>query len=184
MKLSYKQATQIITKSTILYDEAMINSHIKQMATEIEKDMGENIPTFLTVMNGGMFFATELLKNITKPFVADYIHASRYGDAIFGATHITWFRQPKIEDIKDKIVYVIDDLLDEGHTLAEIKRFLIDAGARECKLVVLIDKQIDKVKPINANYVGLTAPNKFLFGFGMDIYGLYRQLTNIYVYEQ
>lgn len=184
MKLSYQDAVQILKKSDVLYTEDELAMQIKKMSTQINHDIGENIPVFLTVMNGGMFFATELLKHITKPFVADYIHASRYGDATFGGTHITWYRQPKSDDVRDKIVYVIDDLLDEGHTLAEIKRFLNDAGAKECKLIVLIDKNINKQKPVQADYVGLSAPNKFLFGFGMDIHGLYRQLPNIYIYNQ
>ena len=137
----------------------------------------------MTVMNGGMFFAAELLKQINKPFIIDYIHASRYGDATFGSGHISWYKQPVAEDIKGKTVYILDDILDEGHTLAEIKRVLVHMGAKECKIAVLVDKNIGKIKPVTADHIGFTAPNKFLFGFGMDIYGLYRQFSDIYIYN-
>ena len=183
MQIDYNNAQQIINSSTILFDQKTLYSKIDSIALDISNEIHEEIPIFLTVMNGGMFFAAELLKRIKKPLLCDYIHASRYGDAQFGATHITWYRQPKLEDIKDKIIYILDDILDEGHTLAEIKRFLMNSGAKSCKIVVLVNKEIGKDKPITADHIGINAPNHFLFGFGMDIYGLYRQLPDIYAYN-
>lgn len=183
MQLDYTQALQILKRSTILYKQHDLSQRIKELAAEIEQTIEGEIPLFLTVMNGGMFFAAELLKQIKAPFISDYIHASRYGNATSGATQLTWYRQPKIEDVQGRVVYILDDILDEGHTLAEITSFLHQAGAKACKMVVLIDKNLDKAKPITADHVGLVAPNFFLFGFGMDIYGLYRQLPDIYIYN-
>lgn len=183
MHLDYSAAVAILDKSTVLYSDKEISQRIKELASEIENEIKGDIPVFLSVMNGGMFFAAELLKNLRAPFLADYIHASRYGGATFGSSHITWYRQPKADDIRGKNVYIIDDILDEGHTLAEITRYLNSIGAKSCKIVVLIDKNIGKTKPVTADYIGLSAPNKFLFGCGMDIHGLYRQLPNICVYN-
>ncbi len=183
MALGYQEANLILNNSSILYKADEIESRIIKLASNVEKDLGETVPVFLTVMNGGLFFAAELLKRIKKPFLCDYIHASRYGDATFGSTHITWYRQPKVENIVGRDVYVIDDILDEGHTLNEVRRFLLTAGANSCKIIVLIDKDLGKSKPIKADYVGLTAPNRYLFGYGMDIHEVYRQLPEIYIYN-
>jgi hypoxanthine phosphoribosyltransferase len=183
MELDYLKAKEILAKSTILYNEEQIERMIDNLSKQIDHDISNEIPVFLTVMNGGLFFAARLLQKITNPLICDYIHASRYGNETFGSNHITWFRQPKFEDISNKIVYIIDDILDEGHTLAEIKRFLLNAGAKEVKIIVLINKEINKDKPIDADYVGTNAPNHFLFGYGMDIFGVYRQLPSIYVYN-
>lgn len=183
MKVTYNQALDILNKSQILYTADELSDKIKSIAHKIEAEIDGEIPLFLTVMNGGMFFAAELMKYIKKPFTADYIHASRYGDTTFGSGHISWYRQPNIEDVKNKIVYVLDDILDEGHTLAEIVRLLNHLGAKQCKLVVLVDKDLGIEKPIAADYTGCKAPNKYLFGCGMDIYGLYRQFDDIYVYN-
>lgn len=183
MEINYTSALDILNRATILHRETEIMSCIDKIAQQIEQEIAGEIPVFLTVMNGGMFFAAELLKRINKPINTDYIHASRYSDTINGASHVTWYRQPKIDDIKGKTIYIIDDILDEGHTLAEIKRFLTQMGAKECRLLVLIDKDIGKSKPVTADYVGLTAPNKFLFGCGMDIYGVYRYLPDIYIHN-
>ena len=184
MQLDYKNAQEILDKSTILFSKDEINSQILKLSKTIEEEIKDDVPVFLNVMNGGLFFAAQLLKNINSPFVLDYVHASRYGGETFGASHITWYRQPKVEDIKGKNIYIIDDILDEGYTLVEIVRYLKSIGALSCKIIVLINKEIGKTKPIKADFVGLNAPNKFLFGYGMDIFGLYRQLQDICVYNK
>jgi len=184
MQLNYNEALEILDKSTVLLTHDELYNRIKQMAIEIDKKITSDIPIFLTVMHGGLFFAAELLKHMKSPFMLDYIHASRYRGETFGSNHITWYHQPQIEAIKDRAVYIIDDILDEGHTLDEIKRFLLKAGAKSCKIVVLVDKDIGKPKPVSADYIGVTSPNHYLFGFGMDIYGLYRQLPDIYAFNQ
>lgn len=184
MNVDYGSATEILKKSTILFTEEEVSLQVKRLADKIESEIKGDIPVFLSVMNGGMFFAAELLKNIKSPIISDYIHASRYGGATFGSSHITWYRQPKVDEIKGKNVYVVDDILDEGHTLSEIIRYLNSIGAKSCKIVVLVNKNIGKTKPVDAQYVGLEAPNEFLFGCGMDIYGLYRQLPHICIYNK
>ncbi len=184
MQLTSQQARDILQNSKILYTQEQINKAITGLAEQIEHEIDSHtdLPIFLNVMNGGTFFTANLLQKIKSPFLLDYIHASRYGDAVYGSTHITWYRQPNIDIIRNRIVYILDDILDEGHTLAEIKRFLLNIGALDCKIAVLIDKNIDKNKPIQADYIGLRAPNHFLFGCGMDIYGLYRQLPSIHIH--
>ncbi len=184
MQLDYQHSLNILKNSECICTESDLTQAVSRIAKQIEQEIIGEIPVFLSVMNGGMFFGANLLQKISGPFFSDYIHASRYGDETFGSSHITWYRQPKVEEIRGKVVYILDDILDEGHTLAEIKRFLINAGVKMCKLVVLIDKNIGKAKPVTADYVGLVAPNRYLFGYGMDIYGLYRQLPNIYAYNQ
>lgn len=184
MQVTYQKAQEFLRKSEVLYKAQDLYKRIEEMAKVIENEISDEIPLFLTIVNGGMFFAIELMKHIKKPLIADYIHASRYGDATFGSSHISWYHQPKAEDVKDKVVYILDDLLDEGHTLAEVKRLLIHLGAKECKLVVLIDKDINKAKPVSPTYYGYRSPNKYLFGFGMDMYGLFRQLPDIYAYNE
>jgi hypoxanthine phosphoribosyltransferase len=183
MEFEFERGHAILEESTVLFTEHEINHAIKKIAAAISQEIQDETPVFLTVMNGGMFFAANLLLHFKFPVICDYIHCSRYGDATFGSTHITWFRQPKLETIKDKNVYIIDDILDEGHTLAEVSRFVKNVGAKSCKLVVLIDKKINKEKPVVADFTGFEAPNKFLFGYGMDIYGLYRNLSEVYIYN-
>lgn len=184
MQLDYNKAKQILENSTMLYSAEELYKEIDRIASTVDKEIGEEIPVFLTVMNGGMMFATELVKRLKSPLHMDYIHASRYGDAMYGSSHITWYRQPKENVIKGRKVYLLDDILDEGHTLAEVRRFIMNAGAKECKIAVLVNKEIGKEKPVYADHFGVSAPNQFLFGFGMDIFDVNRNLQGIYIYNQ
>lgn len=183
MQVDYAKAKQIINNSTVLFSENQLSSALDKMAKDIDAEIIGEIPVFLTVMNGGSMFASELTRRLKNPIIMDYIHASRYGDAQYGSTHITWYRQPQESLIRDKIVYVLDDILDEGHTLAEVKRFLVNAGAKKCRLAVMINKDISKEKPVYADHYGFDAPNQFLFGFGMDIFNVFRNLHQIYIYN-
>lgn len=183
MQLDYAKAQQILQNSTVLYTAEQLYTALDKMAVEIDAEIAGEIPVFLTVMNGGLVFAAELTKRLKNPIIMDYIHASRYGDALYGSSHITWYRQPKESLIKDRVVYILDDILDEGHTIAEIRRFIINSGAKDCKVAVMVNKEINKDKPIYADHVGVSAPNHFLFGFGMDIFDVNRNLQGIYIYN-
>lgn len=183
MNIDYQKAKQIHQESTILIKQAEIEQQITNLAQKLNSDIVDTLPVFLTVMNGGMFFASKLLSQIEAPFMMDYIHATRYQSQTTGKSEITWVKEPKKANIENRDVYIIDDILDEGHTLNEVTRYLHSIGAKSCKIIVLVDKEINKPKPITADYIGLTVPNKYIFGYGMDIFELYRQLPDIYVYN-
>jgi hypoxanthine phosphoribosyltransferase len=76
---------------------------------------------------------------------------------------------------------VVDDILDEGETLAQVKQRLLDMGAAEVIIAVFADKDLKRAKPVKADIVGLTIPNRFVVGFGMDVYGYWRNLPGLWV---
>jgi hypoxanthine phosphoribosyltransferase len=78
----------------------------------------------------------------------------------------------------------VDDILDEGITLAAIRKRLLEMGAREVLAAVFADKDIGHDKPVHADFVGVTVPNRYVFGFGMDAYGLWRNLPSIYALKE
>lgn len=183
MQIDYTKAQKILEKSTVLYTEEVVEKAIAKIAKKIDEEIKDDIPLFLIVMNGGAFFATKVMSGLKNPIMCDYIHATRYGMSQVGGAELNWIFKPDAAKIKGKTVYVLDDVLDEGHTLAEITKWLMSCGAKACKNVVLIDKEIGKIKPIKADHVALSAPNSFLFGCGMDIFDLYRNVPSIYIYR-
>jgi len=82
--------------------------------------------------------------------------------------------------VQDRVVLVLDDILDEGITLAAIRERIMRQGAAAFYSAVLAEKDIGHQKPIRADFVGLTLPNRYAFGFGMDVYGAWRNLPAIY----
>ena len=110
------------------------------------------------------------------------MHLTRYGNATIGG-RIEWKVFP-LEAVAGRVVLVVDDILDEGYTMAEIRARILAAGARRCYCAVFADKDIGKSKPIAADFVGLRLPNRYVFGFGMDINGAWRNLPEIYAMKR
>ncbi len=124
----------------------------------------------------------QLLPLLNFPLDFDYIHVSRYGNNEQGGA-LHWKVEPR-ENVRDKVVLAVDDILDEGETLAAVKRRVLELGAAGFYCAVFADKLNGKIKPIRADFVGLELPDRFLFGFGMDIYGMWRNLPAIYAMKE
>src|SRR5690606_19796016 len=120
----------------------------------------------------------KLLPLLRFPLTLDYVHASRYGDGIDGR-EIHWKVEPP-PHVKDRAVLVLDDILDEGATLAAIKERVLAKGALSCDIAVLTEKRTGRPKPVHADFIGLEVPDRFVFGCGLDAYGLWRNLPAVY----
>jgi hypoxanthine phosphoribosyltransferase len=138
----------------------------------------EEFPLVLGVMGGAVVFTGNLLPQLDFPLEFDYIHVTRYGDDDQGG-QVVWKVIPR-QSVQGKTIIVVDDILDEGETLAQVKQRLLDMGAAEVILVVFADKDIGRAKPVKADIVGLTIPNRFVVGYGMDVYGYWRNLPGLW----
>lgn len=133
--------------------------------------------TLMALMNGGMIPAAELIKRLPVPMRMDYVHATRYREARRGGA-LDWVRLPK--SLSGTVV-LVDDIFDEGHTMAAVKAALLDAGADDVITVAAVRKQHDRGLPRDwVDDVALDVPDEYVFGFGMDIDGLWRQLGSIW----
>jgi hypoxanthine phosphoribosyltransferase len=118
-----------------------------------------------------------LLPQLRMPLDLDYIHATRYGAATSGGS-IEWRVTPPAE-VRGRHILVIDDILDGGQTMAAIRERLLALGAASFQCAVLVEKKLERKKPIAADFVGLNVPDRFVFGCGMDAKGLWRNLPEI-----
>jgi len=139
---------------------------------------GAGFPLVLGVMGGAVVFTGTLLPQLAFPLEFDYIHVSRYGDDDRGG-QVVWKVIPR-QNVAGRTIVVLDDILDEGETLAHVKQRLLDMGAAEVIIAVFADKDIGRSKPIVADITGLTLPNAFVVGFGMDVYGYWRNLPGLW----
>ena len=103
---------------------------------------------------------------------------TRYGRGTAGG-ELTWVVEPRAS-VAGRVVLVLDDILDEGITLAAIKARLMAQGVGECLVAVLTEKELGREKPIRPDFVGLRLPNRYVFGCGMDVNGAWRNLPAIY----
>jgi hypoxanthine phosphoribosyltransferase len=169
---------RVAHEAECLHDLHAIRTAISRMAEDITPDLKDSNPLVLSVLNGGIFFTSELLLHLPFPLELDSIKAGRYQGAIAGGT-MQWQVEPSIP-VEGRTVLVLDDILDEGITLAEIERYLTTKGALKVLTAVLIDKNIGRDKPHQANYVGLVTENRYLFGFGLDYKGHLRNWPGIF----
>jgi len=154
-----------------------IESAVARMAAEITLLLGETYPLVLTVMSGAVVFAGRLLPLLRFPLDLDYVHATRYGAATTGGG-IEWRVAPP-PGIAGRTVLILDDILDGGHTLHAIREKLLSDGAQSVRCAVLVEKQLTAPKPVSADFVGLRIPDRFVFGYGMDAKGFWRNLPEI-----
>ena len=173
---------QLLAQSTLIHSTADVEAAITRLSVEITQTLEHTTPIVICVMGGGVVFAGQLLTQLKFPLVLDYVHASRYQNGTVGQT-LHWKALPKL-DLSGRTVLLVDDILDEGITLNEIHEKCLALGAARVLSAVLIEKKLDLTKPISADFVGLTVPNRYVFGYGMDVYGWWRNLPAIYALNQ
>jgi hypoxanthine phosphoribosyltransferase len=176
------EAREILAAADLLCPADAVARAVQRVAAEITAALATANPLVLSVMTGAVVFAGQLLPLLDFPLEVDYLHLTRYGDATVGG-QIEWKVFPEAK-IAGRIVLVIDDILDEGHTLAEIRRRVLGAGAAEFHAAVFADKAIGINKPVAADFVGITVPDRYVFGFGMDVKGAWRNLPAVYALKE
>ena len=173
-----QDAREVLIKAELVHDAVTVRAAVERVAGEIAAELQDKNPLVLCVMTGGVIFTGQLLPLLSFPLDFDYLHVTRYGLDNRGG-RLSW-RSAPWTPVKGRTVLVIDDILDEGVTLAAVCDSLTRQGAAEVKMVVFADKANGKNKPVKADFVGLTVPDRFVFGFGMDIQGAWRHLPAIY----
>ena len=175
-------AKDILASAEVIYTAEEVAAAVSRVAAEITEKLGETNPLLLCVMSGGVPFTGQLMTQLLFPLELDYLHVTRYGQETTGGA-LSW-RSAPWTSVKGRTVLVLDDILDEGLTLAAIVERLKELGAEACYTAVATDKLNGKKKPIQADFVALTVPDRFVFGYGMDVRGAWRNLPAIYAVKE
>jgi len=150
-----------------------------RLAREINAALADRLPVVMPLMNGGLVSAGQMLTQLDFPLELSYLHATRYRGATMGGA-LKWLAQPDIE-LAGRDVLLVDDILDEGYTLAAVREWCLEAGAALVWIAVATEKQHDrKVPGLRADFTGLTVPDRYIFGEGMDYHGYFRNLSGIH----
>ncbi len=155
-----------------------ILKEVKRVATEINHDLRGQKPLFLVVLNGAFMFAADLMKNIDLDCEISFVKLASYS-----GTQTTENVKELIglnEEIEDRIVVVVEDIVDTGITMEGIIKDLMTRKAKEVKVATLLFKPQAFEKDFKLDYVGMEIPNDFIVGYGLDYDGLGRNLKDIY----
>ncbi len=178
-RIDAETAWRVYRESDCLYDEAEVQAALDRMAEAVHRDLADRDPLLLCVMNGGLYTMAELSRRLAFPLQMDYLQATRYRGRTTGS-EVAWLARPQ-HPLRDRHLLVVDDILDEGHTLAAILQYCRDAGAASVRTAVLVQKRHQRLAAgVRANYIGLEVPDRYVFGCGMDYHDYLRNLPGIH----
>jgi hypoxanthine phosphoribosyltransferase len=176
--MNREEALHILRHSEEIVPTAEVDASIARMAQAIRAEISDAFPLVLSVMGGAAVFTGMLLPRLDFPLQFDYIHLTRYRNATQGSPDMQW-RVAPAESVKDRVVLVLDDILDEGETMAAIRDRLLAMGAKRVLCGVLCEKTLEESKPLYPDFCGFKVPNRYVFGCGMDAKGYWRNLPSI-----
>ncbi len=181
-KLTLEQA---VAQADLLVDRPTIDAAIAGIADAIARDYKGEVPVFLSIMNGALPFAGQLALELGargQDAQFDYMQASRYHGESGG--ELVWKHRP-VSSLFGRRVLLVDDILDEGFTLQGVRDWCLEQGATDVRIAVLTVKQHDRcLDGVTADYAGIELPDRFVFGFGMDVSESLRSLPAIYARKQ
>jgi hypoxanthine phosphoribosyltransferase len=167
----------MIPRSDEIVSAAAVQAALDRLAAEITARLADSHPLVITVMNGALVFAGQLLPRLPFELDCDYVHVRRYGQETSGG-ELVWIAGPEAA-VAGRVVLLLDDILDEGRTLATIRARLVELGASEVLLAAFALKERAGPPLVQADFVGVRVPDRFVFGFGMDVAGAWRNLPSI-----
>ena len=182
MSVSPEEIKRVRRQAREICSRDEVEAALDGMAREITRRAGDRDPLLLAVMNGGLIPLGLLLPRLDFPLRVDYLHATRYRERTFG-TDLQWKKTPE-SSLKGETVIIVDDILDEGHTLKAIADYCREQGAAQVISVVLVHKLHERSNGFQADIVGLTTPDQYLFGHGMDYKGYWRNAPGIFAVEE
>ncbi len=175
---------QLPAEAECLYTREDVEAALDTMANDINSMLAGRDPLVLCIVNGGIVVTGCLLPRLNFRLELDYLHATRYRGQLNGA-ELQWRRYPDTS-VTGRVVLLVDDILDEGETLAGIRRWCLEAGATQVLTAVLVDKQHDRrcADLPQADFTGLTTGDQYLFGYGMDCREFWRNAPGIFALRE
>ncbi len=162
----------------ILYTSQQLTDKAAALGAAITRDCGDDI-VVVGVLKGSFMFLSDLVKNIDKDCVIDFVRVSSYGDSMTSGELV--LKTDISVDIENKDVIIVEDILDTGKTLEFLKRHFEEKNPRSVKICTLLDKKVKKECYVKADYVGFEIEDLFVVGYGLDYGEKYRNLPYIAV---
>ncbi|MGA2503359.1 MAG: hypoxanthine phosphoribosyltransferase [Anaerolineales bacterium] len=168
----------------ILIDEKTLQNRIKELAQEINRDYAGKDLLLICILRGGIVFLVDLMRYITVPLQLDFMAVSSYGAGMRQSGGSVRLSLDLKTDIRHKEVLLVEDIVDSGNTIAYVLEFLQTRQPRSLKVCTLLDKEERRETSVPIHYRGFSIPNKFVFGYGLDLDEYYRNLPFIAVVDQ
>jgi hypoxanthine phosphoribosyltransferase len=162
-----------------LIDEETLQKRVKELGTQISEDYANLDLVLLCILKGGVLFLTDLMRELSVPHDIDFMAVSSYGKEIRDSTGVVRILKDLDEPVDGRHLLIVEDIIDTGHTLDYITRILRARNPASLRICTLLDKAERREVDIPVDYTGFVIPDKFVFGYGLDLDEKYRNLPFI-----
>ena len=167
----------------VLIPRAEIEATVSRIASEITREYRDKTPLLLGILKGSFMFMADLVRQLDFPLEVEFIRLSSYGRGQQTSGKVKVVHGMRL-DVKGRHVLVVEDIVDTGITLAFLMEYLKKKNPASLRLCALTDKPSRRRAEVKIDYLGLTVPDKFIVGYGIDCDEKYRNLTDICVLEE
>ena len=164
----------------VLISKEELNKRIKELGEEISRDLDGEEVIVVGVLKGCVIFLSDLIRELDNKVDLDFMICSSYENATESSGNVKIIKDINV-DVKDKVVLIVEDIIDSGRTMANLKEIFKVRQCKEFKICTLLDKKERRAVDIEADYIGFDVPNEFVVGYGLDYSGKYRNLPEICV---
>lgn len=160
----------------VLISEQALQSRIAELGAQISKDYAGQDLLLVCVLKGGVMFLTDLMKRISIPHNIDFMAISSYGTGARTSSGVVRIVMDLKVNIADRNVLIVEDIIDTGHTLDYLLDLLRTREPKSLRICCLLDKPSRREVPIDVDYLGFSIPDKYVFGYGLDLDEFFREL--------
>ena len=165
---------------TTLITRAQIQQRVNELGQQISRDFHDQELIVLCVLKGAVFFCTDLLRALSIDAAIDFIQVSSYGNQKYSSGVVTILKEPQL-DMHGKAVLIVEDIIDSGLSMREVRRYIEGRGASVVKSVTFLDKPKSRKVPFEADYVGFSIEPHFVIGYGLDFAEKYRNIPEVQI---
>jgi hypoxanthine phosphoribosyltransferase len=164
--------------ASVLYGREDVRRRIEELGRTITGDYEGRAPVLISVLKGGSMFLADLIRAVTLPLSVDYMSISRYGGASESMGRVQIVKDLD-EDIGDRDVIVVEDIVDTGLTLSYLISVLESRDPASVEICALLDKTVRRIAPLEIRYRGFECPDVFVVGYGLDFLERYRNIPDL-----
>lgn len=167
----------------VLISEEEIKQCVKRLAAEIDRDYEGKEPLLVSVLSGSFIFVADLMREINVPTEISFVFASSYASGTVSSGHVE-IRAGKGFEPAGRDIIIVEDIIDSGRTLSNLKEYLKDSGANSVEICTFLDKPSRRVVDVDVKYTGFEIPDEFVIGYGLDFDYKYRQFPYVGVLKR
>ena len=167
----------------VMLNEEQIETRVKELAQQLDKLYEGRTPVVVCILKGSVLFFSDLIKNMKTSLTIDFMSVSSYGSGTKSTGEVV-IKKDLSTDIQGRDVLIVEDIIDSGNTLYNLKRLLNGRSPKSVNIVTLLDKPQRREVPIEPEYTGFTIEDEFVIGYGLDYDEEYRNLPYVGVLKR